>query len=84
MPISMHMSISSDNMLSIKGFPSNKEQFVRLVEFCKGVIDICDEQSIKPVVYGGLAVFAYTKNTRMSINDIDMLIEEKEDRFRYY
>jgi len=65
-------------MLSINDFPSNKEQFVRLVDFCKYIIDICDKQNVEPIVYGSLAVFVYTKNKKMNVNDIDMLIREKD------
>jgi len=65
-------------MLSINDFPSNKEQFVRLVDFCKEIIDICDKQNVESIVYGSLAVFVYTKNKEMNVNDIDMLIREKD------
>ncbi len=65
-------------MLSIKNLPSNKELFVRLVDFLKEIIDICDEQNVEPIVYGSLAVFVYTKNSKMNVNDIDMLIREKD------
>ena len=65
-------------MLSIKNFPSNKEPFIRLVDFCKEIIDIYDDQNIEPIVYGSLAVFVYTKNPKMNVNDIDMLIGEKD------
>ena len=65
-------------MLSINAFPSNKEQFVRLVDFCKEIIDICNKQKVEPIIYGSLAVFVYTKNIKMNVNDIDMLIREKD------
>ena len=65
-------------MLSIDNFPSNKEQFIRSIDFCKEIIDICDELDLSPVVYGSLAVFAYTKDRNMKVNDIDMLIPEKD------
>ncbi len=65
-------------MLSINNLPSNKKLFNRLIDFCKEIIDICDKQNIEPIVYGSLAVFIYTRNTKMSVNDIDMLIKEKD------
>jgi len=65
-------------MLSINTFPSNKEQFIRLADFCKEIIDICNKQNINPIVYGSLAVFVYTQNSKMNVNDIDMLIKEKD------
>ena len=65
-------------MLSINIFPSNKEHFIRLVEFCKEIIDLCDEQKIEAIIYGSLAVFVYTKNSNMNVNDIDILIKERD------
>jgi len=65
-------------MPSINNFPTNKEQFIRLTNFCKEIIDICNELKINPIVYGSLAVFAYTKEQKMKVNDIDMLILEKD------
>jgi len=65
-------------MLTIKNFPSNKEQFIKLVDFCKEIIDICDKQKVEPIVYGSLSVFVYTKNSKMNVNDIDMLVREKD------
>lgn len=41
-------------------------------------MDICDEQNLEPIVYGSLAVFVYTNNSKMNVNDIDMLISEKD------
>jgi len=64
-------------MLNIKYYPRNKEQFIRLVEFCKIIYDLCKKLSITPVLYGGLAVFGYTKNRKMTVNDIDFLIPQK-------
>lgn len=65
-------------MLSLEIFPSNKKQFIRLSEFLKEILKICDEQKIRPIIYGSLAVLAYTKNKNMKVNDIDMLVKEKD------
>ena len=65
-------------MLQITIFPSNKDFFVRLLDFCKEVINICDEKKVEPILYGSLAVLIYTENSKMNVNDIDMLIREKD------
>ena len=65
-------------MLSIKNFPSNRKLFIRLVGFCKEIVLICKRWDIEPIIYGSLAVFVYTKNLRMKVNDIDMLVKEKD------
>lgn len=65
-------------MLSIKDFPSNKDLFIKLINFCKEILLVCKEQGVEPVVYGSLAVFVYTKNLKMKVNDIDMLVKEED------
>jgi hypothetical protein len=64
-------------MFSLDKSPANKAQFIKLVEFCKDILDICNKLKIKPIIYGSLAVFVYTQNNKMDINDIDLLIPEK-------
>ena len=64
--------------IAIKGFPRNKDKFIRLIEFFKEVLDICYSLNITPIVDGGLAVFVYTKNRDMVINDIDVGFPETE------
>ena len=65
-------------MVALNGFPKNKEKFLRLIEFCKEVLDICNKLEISPLLNGSLAVFAYTKNQEMSIEDVDLACSEKE------
>ncbi len=62
----------------LKRYPRNKEKFVKLIEFFKTILDICEELNINPVINGSLAVFAYTKNKGMTVNDIDLSISEAE------
>jgi hypothetical protein len=65
-------------MVTLHYFPKNREKFVRLVEFFKEVLDICDELKITPVLDGSLAVLAYTGNQEMDVNDVDLSCSEME------
>jgi len=65
-----------DKNIILRGFPRNKDKYVRLIEFFKEILDICGEIDIHPVVDGSLAVFAYTRNKNIDINDIDLSISE--------
>jgi|SRR3989344_3713118 len=65
-------------MISLYGLPKNEDKFRRLIEFFKEVLGICRELGIEPIVDGGLAVFAYTQNTDLVINDIDTGFPEAE------
>lgn len=63
-------------MLTLDGFPKNKDKFVRLIEFLKEILDICNDLNITPVLDGSLAVFAYTGNQEMKVNDVDLFCPE--------
>jgi hypothetical protein len=65
-------------MVTLSHFPRDKEKFVRLIEFLKEVLDICSELSITPIRNGSLAVFAYTGNHEMDVNDVDLACSELE------
>jgi hypothetical protein len=56
--------------------PRNRAHFSRLLEFCREVVVICQDLDIEPVLNGSLAVFAYTKNEGMRVNDIDLACSE--------
>lgn len=58
--------------------PQNREHFSRLIEFCKEVVDVCQALDIEPVLSGSLAVFGYTRDRTMSVNDIDLACSEVE------
>lgn len=64
--------------MTLSHFPGNKEKFVRLIGFFKEVLDICGELNINPVLNGSLAVFAYTGNHEMDVNDVDLACSETE------
>ena len=70
------MKKTKKNIILIKIYPANKEFFIRLKTFCGEILDICKDIRINPIVYGGLAYFAYTKDENYSIKDIDFLIPE--------
>jgi hypothetical protein len=65
-------------MITLNHFPKNKDKFVRLIEFLKEILDICTDLGISPVLAGSLAVFAYTKNQEMNVNDVDLSSSEME------
>lgn len=65
-------------MITLCRFPRNKEKFVRLIEFFKEVLDICAELGIPLMLNGSLAVFAYTANPEMDVNDVDLACPETE------
>jgi hypothetical protein len=67
-----------DFMITLGDFPKNKEKFIRLIEFFKEVLDICGELNISPLLNGSLAVFAYTGNHEMDVNDVDLACSETE------
>lgn len=65
-------------MITLNILPKNKDKFIRLLEFDKEILGICDDLNISPVLNAGFAVFVYTKNKDMKVNDIDMLIPEAD------
>lgn len=65
-------------MITLAHPPKNKDKFVRLIKFLKEVLDICNDLNVPPVLDGSLAVFAYTANQDMSVNDVDLACSEAE------
>ena len=63
-------------VIKISDFPKNSNHFLRLKFFCKEILEACNEVKIKPIAYGSLAFFAYTRNKNWKVNDIDLLIPE--------
>lgn len=64
-------------MTIIEKFPKNKNKFIRLTKFLDEIIEILNQIKVKPIIYGSFAVFTYTKNIKMCVNDIDILFPEK-------
>lgn len=58
-------------------YPQNKEYFENLLSFYEILFKLCENLKIKPIVYGSLAYAFYTQDKEISINDIDLLVEEK-------
>ncbi len=57
--------------------PKNKEEFRKLKEFASEIKDVCGKIGVKPVVWGGLAYFGYTKDKNTKVGDIDFLVPKK-------
>lgn len=58
--------------------PKNNNEFIRLVHFLKEILVVCKSLDIEPVLSGSLAVFAYTKNQTLRVNDIDLACSEHD------
>jgi hypothetical protein len=56
--------------------PQNSEYFSRLLAFYQDIIPGCQDLRITPLLTGSLAVFAYTRNQMMQVNDIDLACSE--------
>ena len=65
-------------MIRLKHFPKNKDKFMRLIEFLKEILDICHGLGISPVLDGSLAVFVYTEDQDLNVNDVDLACSETE------
>ena len=65
-------------MIILESFPKNKDKYVRLLGFFEEILDICNNLGISPILDGSLAVFAYTQNLDMDVNDVDTSIPEAE------
>jgi hypothetical protein len=63
-------------MITVKEYPANRKHFVRLKEFCKEILGICEETGVIPIAYGSLAFFGYTRDKNVIIHDIDLLVPE--------
>ncbi len=58
--------------------PANKEHFNRLIPFAQEIVNLCQKNDIKPILYGSFAHFYYTQDSSLNVNDIDLLISRKE------
>ncbi len=57
-------------------YPKNKEYFSELISSVKKLFKICTTLKIKPIVYGSVAYAFYTRDEKININDIDLLVSE--------
>lgn len=58
--------------------PANADYFERLFVFAKKIFSLCASHDIHFLVYGSLAHFYYTKDSSLTVNDIDMMIAESD------
>jgi len=65
-------------MFTLQGYPKNKEKYSRLLDFFKEILDLCHGLNIDPILDGSLAVFAYTRDPEMNVNDVDLTSAESE------
>jgi hypothetical protein len=63
-------------MIVLENAPSNRDHFARLSKFGREVVDICGDLGVAPVLYAGLAAFAYTRDTGIAVHDLDLLVPE--------
>ena len=58
--------------------PKNKQLFKELIPFAQRIIKLLQKNKIPPVIYGSFAHFYHTKDKNMKVNDIDIIIKEKD------
>jgi ASC-1-like (ASCH) protein len=61
----------------MKIYPKNKKHFLELVNFSREILSICKKAGARPIIWGGLAYFYYTKDKNYNIGDFDFLIPKK-------
>ncbi len=71
------MKVVKREIISSYIYPKNKEHFKKLISLAKKVIIALRKNKIRPIIYGSFAHFYYTKDEKMSVNDIDLLVQEK-------
>jgi len=64
-------------IIRINAYPKNKKHFIKLKIFCKQILEILQALKIKPVAWGGLTYFAYTRDENATVHDIDLAIPYK-------
>jgi predicted nucleotidyltransferase len=62
-------------------YPSNREIFKKLIPFAQKIISICKENKIDFLIYGSFAHFYHTRDEKMSVNDIDIIISNHKKNF---
>lgn len=55
---------------------ASDDGFQELLSFGEIILDICRELQVTPIVYGSLAYFYHTEDTKIPINDLDLLVPE--------
>ena len=65
-------------MLILKSLPKNPDRFLKLIKFTGEILQISHKLDIEPVLTGSLAVFAYTQDKNIQVNDIDLSCKESD------
>lgn len=58
-------------------YPKNKEHFKKMIPFTQKILKICKDNGIETVIYGSFSHFYHTKDRKMKVNDIDILVRGK-------
>ena len=59
-------------------YPKNKEHFLKLVPYAKRILSLLEKNKIPNVIYGSFAHFYHTRDKNMKVNDIDIMIKNKD------
>lgn len=59
-------------------YPQNKEHFRKHILLAKKVISICQKNKILLTIYGSFPHFYHTCDEKMNVNDLDILVKEKD------
>jgi len=65
-------------MRTVRSEPRNRKHYRRLLVFAKDILRLCKKNSLEPIAYGSLAVFFYTQSMKLSVHDIDFLVQESD------
>lgn len=58
--------------------PHNPRHVTRLLAFAREILAICHTLEITPILSGSLAVFAYTQDSTLCVNDLDLACSESD------
>jgi len=61
----------------LKKYPQKKEKVIRLLDFLSEILEICKDINVNPILDGSLAVFLYSQNEQIIVNDIDLTYSER-------
>jgi len=59
-------------------YPANKQFFKKLVPFTQRILKLCGKNKITPIIHGSFAHFYHTKDEKMRVNDIDIMVCRKD------
>lgn len=59
-------------------YPHNREHYKKLIIFLRELIVICNRVKIYPILEASLALFYYTRNQSLNVNDVDLSVTESQ------